>query len=272
MVELSNKLGADFVESPQLLEAPEWSMKAAVDYWVTRKLGPYAARGDFKAVGRGINRGNPTHKRAANHEAERIAACKAAVTLLGNGVPAFVVDRNIVLEVQTLLAEKGWPEVGKPDGLMGKRTEGAILSYRNEQSPPLPPSPAIDGGLLHRLRTGPDRQVSIVRAATTATELQEAGEPTILTAGTIKTAAGAGGLLSLFGGVDQQGLTDRAKEAVSGAGTLRETAEEALNLIQWAAQKWWIPILLLCAFLIWKSSKIVKQRVEDYRTGRTPGM
>ncbi len=290
MVILTDKLGADFVEYPELLEEPEWSMKAAVDYWNQKKLGSYALAGNFKAVGRGINRGKPTAAKPANHEAERLAACAKAVTLLGSlkpisaptpktitPKPAGLVMANpptdwkgdqIVFYVQTLLDKKGWHEVGTVDGLGGARTEGAILAYRNEFKPPLPNVKTIDQQLITALETGPDRMISATRAETTVADLRKEGDETILTTDNLKTAAATGGAFAGLGGVDQKGMIDQAKEAIGNAGALRETADQALDIVQWLAQHWWMPVLVLCAFLFWRSQKIAAKRLDDHRSGK----
>lgn len=285
-IELSNKFGVDFENNPDLIATPEWSVRCAVDYWRSRKLGPYAAVGDFVAVGRGINRGNPKSRSKANHEAERVRASEAALTQLGKAVPSKTTTRPIVMVnppetwegdrvtfyVQTLLSQKGWHEVGMVDGKPGRRTEAAVLAFRNEHSPPLRMVNHIDQELVTALEVSPSRPVSSERAKTTAADLASAGDETVSTVGSANKVVAAGGLLSLFGGADQQGLTDRAKEVVSGGGALREMAEQALDLLQWAAQKWWIPVLLLCVYLYMRNQHIISKRVEEFRVGKTPAV
>ena len=278
---LSELFGIDFVKNPELLETPEWSMKCAVAYWNEKNLGKYAITANFIAVGRGINRGNPKSKSKAYHEAQRINACNKALTLLGKPAAAAIVMENppspykgdqVVFYVQTLLKKKGWYEVGDADGLMGKRTEGAILAYRNEHDPTLPYVTSIDQELVDALETGPDRTVSVTRAETTAADLREAGDTTLLTVATQNKAVAAGGVLSLFGGASDGGITDKAKQALSGAGTLREMGEQGVDLIQWAAQHWWIALLLICGFLYLRNRKLVAERVEAHRVGKNMGV
>lgn len=276
---LSEHFGEDFVSKPELLETPEWSMKCAVRYWTTKNLGKYAVVGDFTAVGRGINRGNPKSTSKAYHEDQRLRACNEALTLLGKAakVPVSVElvmtnppkdwkgDR-VTFYVQTLLNDKGWHEVGTIDGQMGKRTEGAILSYRNEAG--LRNVKVIDQELITHLETGPSRTVSIARAETTAADLREAGDETILTTDTVNKAVAGVGAFSLFGGADQQGITDRAKQAVDGVSTLQEAAERGLGIAQWLAQHWWIPVLAICVFLYIRNKRLAAKRVDDHRSGK----
>ncbi len=267
---LSEEFGIDFTKEPELLETPEWSMKAAVFYWKQKKLEQYAAKKDWTRLSRGINRGNPNHKSAANHEAERIRACQAAFTQLGSKEdpirPKRYVDEATVKRVQNQLNDLGWFEVGKIDGRMGYRTEGAILSFRNENG--LPNVNYIDDELLEALKTANPRTVSMERATATAADLKQEGDETISTTDTQVKLAGAGGLLSLFGAADQQGWTDRAKDVVDQVGVVRTFGDSLLDTLQWVAQKWWLPVLMLCVYMGFKAWKIREKRVADHRSGK----
>lgn len=277
--ELSNKFDVDFINVPELVSTPEWSMKCAVDYWNSRNLGKYAMAKNYVAVSRGVNRGNPKHKSKANHEAQRLKACNAALTLFGKGAvaPKPIVMANppkeykgdqLVYYVQTLLDSKGWHEVGTIDGKAGKRTEGAILAYRNEHEPTLPYVTSIDQELVTALETGPDRVVAPARAEMTAAGLKEAGDETVRTVGTTNKVLAASGLLSLFGGASESGVTEKAKQALDGVGTLREMAEQALDILQWGVQHWWLALILICAVVYYYNRKVIAKRVEEHRTGK----
>lgn len=51
-------------------------------FWATNGLNAWADADNAKAVGRGINRGNPRSTKPANHEAERVALTKKVVAML----------------------------------------------------------------------------------------------------------------------------------------------------------------------------------------------
>lgn len=53
-------------------------------FWLNMGLNTYADNDNAKAIGRGINRGNPRSTKAANHEAERVAITKKVVAMLGH--------------------------------------------------------------------------------------------------------------------------------------------------------------------------------------------
>ncbi len=55
---------------------------------------------------------------------------------------------DLILQAQTLLAKRGY-DVGKPDGLMGKRTREAIAAFQKEKG--LPQTGAVDTSLIQAL-------------------------------------------------------------------------------------------------------------------------
>lgn len=177
--------------------------------------------------------------------------------------------RKIVSRVQQLLNDKGWPEVGLIDGDLGERTQGAILSFRNQHKPPLLPlTPTVDDSLVAALEAYGSRPVSLKRATATAEDLKKAGDPTMGTVDTIKKTVTGGGLFALLGAVDQEGKIDSAKRAVEGVSAWREMAEQALNAVQWAAQRWPIFVILLAGYLMWRLWDLQRIRVQDHRAGR----
>jgi putative chitinase len=71
---LGAKLGIELEAHPDLLATPDIGTKAACLYWVDKGLNAFCDAGNWAAVSRGINRGNPRSPKPANHEAERLAA------------------------------------------------------------------------------------------------------------------------------------------------------------------------------------------------------
>lgn len=176
---------------------------------------------------------------------------------------------EVVFYVQHVLDEKGWHDVGTVDGIMGSRTQGAILMFRNEQEPTLEPlTGTIDQELVNTLEIAQERKVSITRASTTAAQLAEKGDPTVISADTMIKGAVAVGSVSTVGAVDQQGKLDQAKGWLDGFDTAQEIVNRAFGAIQWTLQHWWIPALGAAAFFGYKAWKVRQQRVEDHRTGK----
>jgi putative chitinase len=60
------RLGIDLADNPQLAEQPETSLAIACLYWDDHRLNQHADRDDARAVGNGINRGNPASARLPN--------------------------------------------------------------------------------------------------------------------------------------------------------------------------------------------------------------
>lgn len=214
-------------------------------------------------------RWQPGAKRAtpAAPKAEKPAPAPAKLNL--PWIVAGSKNDPIVFWVQHTLDAKGWHEVGTVDGLKGSRTETGIMAFRNEQSPKLlPMDGSIDQKLLDAIARSPNRKVDVARATATPDDLAKAGDPTILTAQNIQTAGLVTASFAGVGAVDQRGAIDRAKEAVEGAGVATEVAEKVLNLVQWAAQHWWILVLVIAAVLVWKSRGVIQQRIADHRSGK----
>jgi putative chitinase len=60
------RLGLDLACNPQLAEQPETALEIACLYWDDKRLNQHADRDDARAVGNGINRGNPASERLPN--------------------------------------------------------------------------------------------------------------------------------------------------------------------------------------------------------------
>ncbi len=175
----------------------------------------------------------------------------------------------VVFYVQHVLDEKGWHEVGTVDGLMGTRTQGAILMFRNEQEPTLEPlTGTIDQELVNSLEIAQERKVSITRATTTATDLAQKGDETILTAENAQKALIGAGAFTSVGAGDQQGWIDKAKANLDGFGVIKDIGDRVLDAVQWSVQNWPWFALGAIAYLVWKNRKVISQRVEDHRTGK----
>lgn len=55
--EISNSFGVDFINSPQLLSQPEWSVRSACWWWKSHGLNEIADLGDFRKITKIINGG-----------------------------------------------------------------------------------------------------------------------------------------------------------------------------------------------------------------------
>jgi peptidoglycan hydrolase-like protein with peptidoglycan-binding domain len=160
--------------------------------------------------------------------------------------------------------------VGTVDGLMGGRTQDAILAARKANGLPL--SDKIDAAFLAALSTMPARPVSAERAtADTSTVRRDA--PGLLDGlGGIRIAAGTlfGG--SLLGGAQDTGLLDTikgtAEQATDTMQSVQSVVASGVGAVQWIANHWWIFGLLLGIWLLAKVGLYVLKVVTLYRTGR----
>jgi len=54
---LSNAFGVDFIQEPELLQAPEWAVKSSLWFWKTKGLNAIVDTEDFEKLTRRINGG-----------------------------------------------------------------------------------------------------------------------------------------------------------------------------------------------------------------------
>lgn len=170
-----------------------------------------------------------------------------------------------VLAVQARLRELGYYEVGDPDGGVNgtRRTEGAILAFRNDNGLPL--IPGIDDDLIAALRTASPRPIAPARAEATVKDLRDKGSETILF--TDKVKACAAWLLGIFGigGTVSQGgdQIDNLTNGVAKVGALKGTLDSVG--IGFGA----VAIVVLCGGAVWLVAHLVAQRrLRDHRTGK----
>lgn len=76
-------LNLDLVNHPELLEQPDNAALSAAWYWSNRNLNALADAGNFLAVSRAINLGNPNSKAMPNGYSQRLALYGAAKKSLG---------------------------------------------------------------------------------------------------------------------------------------------------------------------------------------------
>lgn len=164
-------------------------MAAAHNKWRAIKDTPWSPEGDKDSVvAAPVNVPLPTPKPAVQNE-------------------------KLVEQVQDLLWDKGYPEVGESDNKFGRRTRNAILAFQADNA--LPVTGEITDELLAQLVKAPKREMAPARQNATEKDLK--AEPVVQEASWIKklgaailTASGVGGLLegtgtleSLSSGVTQ---------------------------------------------------------------------
>lgn len=253
----------------------EYHLEAMVDYLISAKLADDLRRHDWTAVALGYN--GPGYAKNRYHT-KMAAAFKKwskikdtpwspdgktdAVVAAPINVPVptpkpTVVDQSdVIRQVQDLLWDKGYPEVGESDGKFGKRTRNAILAFQADNDLPL--SGQVTDELLAQLIKAPKREMAPARENATEKDLK--AEPVVNDANWLKklgaailTASGIGGVLD---------GTDNLDSAIVGMGKLKSFAETVLSISPW--------ILVGAAGfgVFYFGRRVIQKHVEAYREGR----
>ncbi|WP_124477248.1 glycoside hydrolase family 19 protein [Burkholderia cenocepacia] len=80
--EMGQKIGADLEGNPDLIKQPATAAHASAQFWADRALSAFADAGDFIAISRAINLGNPRSAATPNGMPDRLALwdfCKKAL-------------------------------------------------------------------------------------------------------------------------------------------------------------------------------------------------
>ncbi|WP_408580132.1 glycoside hydrolase family 19 protein [Burkholderia gladioli] len=80
--EMGQKIGADLEGNPDLIKQPATAARASAQFWADRALSAFADAGDFLAISRAINLGNPRSAATPNGMPDRLAlwaSCKKAL-------------------------------------------------------------------------------------------------------------------------------------------------------------------------------------------------
>jgi N-acetylmuramidase/Putative peptidoglycan binding domain len=158
--------------------------------------------------------------------------------------------------IQTLLRDRGYPEVGEADGCFGSRTRNAILSFQADNHFPL--TGAVSDDLIAQIVKASPRVMFESRTAATASDL--AAHPVVSVSSWAKkigtlvlTGSGLGGFVN--GKVDIDAAT-------TGVDKLNSLYDSVASLSPW--------LLGAAAGLavIFIGSRVIKHYVEAYRQGR----
>ncbi|MGO4917834.1 C40 family peptidase [Pseudogemmobacter sp. W21_MBD1_M6] len=161
-------------------------------------------------------------------------------------------------QVQTALDGLGYHEVGHADGILGSRTRGAILAFRADHDLPL--VPIIDAALVDALARAPRRAVSPERAA----GMPEGSR--IVTAANAQIGLGAIGVAGSVAGQITPALDQiEAAQGIAARALVLFGLEGALPaLLPWIGAALFVGVIIYAV-------RARAARIEDYRTGRSPG-
>lgn len=171
-------------------------------------------------------------------------------------------DRDIIRNVQQMLKDKGYVEVGKVDGIAGKDTAAAISAFQIVEG--LPVDGKITSDLIERLKIAKMRPVSEARANADTKAVVDNAAPAV--AETVKSAdfmKKIGGVVTGLSGIglvldgDIGGL-DKMLTAVNKVQAVSAALGDMLP---------WVIGLGGGGAALWFASKIVANQVEGFRKG-----
>jgi hypothetical protein len=164
-----------------------------------------------------------------------------------------VQNERLVEQVQDLLWDKGYPEVGESDNKFGKRTRNAILAFQADNELAL--TGEITDNLLAQLIKAPKREIASARENATAKDLKT--EPMVQTGDWLKKA----GVTLLSGSLIGGSLDsfDGLNERLSSLQTLTTTITSFGP---------WLIGIAAGGVAFYFGSRIIRKFIEAYREGR----
>lgn len=257
-----------FETNPDALRDPVIAFKTAVREWANRGCNAVADRDDVTAIRKAINGGTNGLTDAKSYLKAAKAIFKDAPVLADVAKPARVTlfskpaapkDDKLIENVQQLLRDKGYPEVGDPDNRMGTRTRNAILAFEADNAMPL--TGKVSDELLAALVKAPVRQNSAARTTATASDLKEKNIPTVK-AGDQLQKLGKGILTTMGVGAVGQGALDF--DSIKGRlDSMRGVYDTVMSFSPW------IVGAAVAGVAIFFGIKVVESQVQAYRQGHS---
>ncbi|MCR6673217.1 TIGR02594 family protein [Devosia ginsengisoli] len=161
-------------------------------------------------------------------------------------------SRALIEAVQKALIAKGYNEVGKPDGLYGSKTRGAILAFEADHALSLTGQPS--GDLLEAIMAAEPREVPQDRAT---------GKPENNAA--LKATNGQLGFGGLLGGGALLGFAEPIVKSIEGGAGLVYRLKSSIEPI---VDLWPLGAVVAAGAVIYFALRSRKAVVEDYRTGK----
>ncbi len=260
----ANYADLGFEDNPAALREPVTAFKTAVREWAKRNCNRYADADDLVGLRKVWNGGTNGLAEARKYlaSAKKIfvgaGSSNASPIPLLSPAPA-TKESKLIENVQQLLRDKGYPEVGDVDNKMGRRTRNAITSFEADNGMPL--TGQVSDELLAALVKAPARQNSAARTTATATDLKEKRIPTVTLADRIKKFGQ--GVLGVMGvGAVGQGVTD-----FDGIKTKLDSAKGLYDTV--ISFSPWIIGAVVGGGVIYGAVLIIQAQVEAYRAGHS---
>lgn len=173
---VQDETGLPVVENPDLLRKFPTALQAATLYWTKHNINKFADKDDEVGVCHAVNGGENglAEQRAYLHTARKVWPEGSRPAPAKPPVVPIPPAKETVQRVQQQLYDlnynpgtkdpvKGW------DGIPGKLTNGAILSFKNDHG--LPVNTDIDEAFLTALASAPPREMAPARANATGSQV-----------------------------------------------------------------------------------------------------
>jgi len=264
----SNYRDMGFENNPEALRDPVTAFKTAVREWSKRGCNAMADRDDVVAVRKAINGGTNGLAETREYLKKAKAVFKTGATgtapkpvskpvsaPVDLPAPTSTSKQNdrLIEQVQDLLWDKGYPEVGESDNKFGRRTRNAIMAFQADND--LPVTGEITDDLLAQLVKAPAREMSDARKTATKEDLKT--EEPVKTGGLLQKIGMGTILTSLVGG----GVT--SLDDLNGKLT---SAQAVYNTLSSFAP--WLIGVAVGGVVIFIGSRVIKHFVVAYREGR----
>ena len=273
--------GVDLETYPEQIEDPAVALKAALWFWTSHDLNRFADHNYGRAIGNGINRGNPYSSHDPIGYEDRSRWFAWAWRTWGDGeLPSqdtlwLGAHGRKVLQVQTRLRDLGYP-VGALDGVFGPAMARAVAGFK------------VDARRAGAVLEGEDDSVGPATLAALdsagpaplSAERTGATERDLAAAGSTEVAAGrkgkAAGQAALYTGAtllaDMLGVLDGIKRGLSSITALHATAVPALSALQWGL-RYLLPIALIVGGVwAWRAfGDVIVARLTAHRSGANLG-
>jgi putative chitinase len=271
-------IGVDLESNPEAIENPAIGLKVALWYWQQHDLGRFAAHNYGRAVGNGINRGNPFSPQDPIGYQDREQWFRRAWALWGG--EQHLPDELIlhlgaygphVANVQMQLKRLGYP-VGAVDGVLGPAAARAIAGFKVDQRRALEPEEAVGPLTLAALANASPAPLSPDRTGATVATLAQAGSTEVATG---RKAMGTGTALTTAGivaGAAETGVLDGIKELLGNLPQLQTVVAPVITAVQWGTKNaLWVAVIIGGGWLWIRGRDVILARLEAHRTGANLG-
>lgn len=257
----ANYEAVGFADNPEALREPGPAFRSAVDYWKRKKCGVPALRDDARGV-RKLVQGADGGLADVQDLVERAKGIWTDEPEAAEPERAFTKEE--IENVQKLLREAGYYEVGEPDGKFGKRTRNALNAFKADNGLPTVDTLIVNDNItedvLVMLAEGRKREESPERSDARTKDI---AKKSVSTAEAIKNKVWSGfAAIGSFVVTVFWGIVSTFQEAW-------EYTETWRNTLYKVSPVWWFALATgIALFIFLRARKVERRMVDDYRKGK----